>query len=229
MAIHGDNTVASRNELFNLISLAKTKGVRDVIRLEGKKLDLTVLIQATSSQSLFGTDRLVIIEDLFSRPQSQTKKQLLGYLKTIHSNTFSPDIFIWDKKLLTPTELKSIGNPQNHPYKLSKYLFAFLDSLKPGNSRTSLQLLHQTLDSEAPELIVFLLARQLHLLIQVKSQARLRLAPWQINKLKSQAASFSLNQLLKFHHTLLTLDTRAKTGQNLLELSSELDILIVNL
>lgn len=227
--LHGDNTVASRNQLNALITQHKSRGVKDTIRLDGKTITPTDLIQALETQSLFGTDRLVIIEDLLTRPKSKTKTDLAAYLKTISSQPNIPSIIIWEQKPLTTPQLKSLGNPPHQVYKLSKKLWNFLDSLKPQNSKQSLQLLHQTLDQEAPEMVFAMLVRQVRLLIQTKDNTKLKIAPWQINKLKNQASHFSLQQLLNLHKQLLTLDHQTKTGQNLLTLSSSLDILVTNL
>ena len=73
IVIHGDNLVASRNRLVELIDQAKSQS-QEIVQLNGDKITSTELLQALESQSLFGTDRLVVIERLFSRVKSKRKR-----------------------------------------------------------------------------------------------------------------------------------------------------------
>ena len=61
--LHGDNIEASRLELTSIITKGKDKEIRT---LDGKHLDENALIQAMESNSLFGINILVVIENLFT-------------------------------------------------------------------------------------------------------------------------------------------------------------------
>jgi len=229
LVLHGDNQVSSRHQLNQLLSEAKHKGVKDVIRLEGKILTQTDLIQALETTSLFGTDRLIIIESLFTRPKSKAKDQLTSYLKTIVTNTNIPQTILWENKTLTKTQLKSIGNPKDLCFPISKVLFKFLDALAPGKPQSNLKWFQQAKSQEPPELIFAMLIRQVRLLIQVKDRATSKLAPWQAQKLSRQASLFSPQKLLALHQQLLNLDHDNKTGHNLSPLGDTLDIVLATL
>lgn len=224
--LHGDSQVASRRQLNILIDKAKQQGVRDIIRLEGVSTSLTDLIQATETVSFFGTEKLVIVENLFSRPKSKLKDELIHRLKNVSPDSIS--IILWEPKLLTASQLKMLPNFQNQIFKISKVLFKFLESLSPGNSKSSLNFLHLALLQEESEMIFAMLIRQVRMLIQAQDNA-LKLPGWQLSKFKHQASAYTKPQLLKLHRQLLQLDQAQKTGQTLLSVADTLDIIIANL
>jgi hypothetical protein len=220
--IDGDNHTASREALFKL---KQTKNV-EIVELEGKKITLTDLIQNLEANSLFSLPKLVIIERLHSRQQSAAKKELLTYLKTYQGDAH---VILWEDKTLTPTQAKAV-NPKNHlQHKLSKSLFAFLDSLGSGNIKNTLSLLESSLKQDPAELVFFMIIRQVRLLLQAKTSSNLSMAPWQANKLKTQSGKFSLQKLQTLHHNLLQIDYDIKTGNTLLPLPQLLDNLVIKL
>jgi len=227
--LHGDNTVASRNQLVTLIQAAKQKGIRDIVRLDGKKITTTDLIQATQSASLFGNDRLVVIEQLFARPKSVQKDDLLSYLVDVQTDPHLADIIIWEEKLLTKTQTKKFISAKIQEFKTTKLMFKFLESIRPDAAKQNLELLTKTKQNEDPEFIFVMLIRQIRLLLQVKGQGSLKMAPWQLARLRSQANLFNLSDLIKLHQKLLDLDHALKTSHNSLSLSSALDILIATI
>jgi len=224
--LHGDNQVASRQKLNELIKAQKSAGIDDIVRLDGAKIDQNQLVQEAASVGLFGPNRLVVIEGLFSRPKSQQKKTLLEYLH--HSLTILPPLIVWEPKTLTKTVVKNFTSVQIQEFKLTKTLFTFLDSLYPGNSSESFRLLEKTRQHEADELIFFMLIRQIRLLIQVKDQVA-KLPPWQNQKLTRQANLFPSQKLIEAHHQLLEIDRLIKTGKTHLPLSAHLDLLLAKL
>lgn len=110
-------------------------------------------------------------------------------------------------------------------FPLPQKIWSFLDSFYPGNVRTLGVLLHEVLASEAPELLVALLARHLHDIAIIKKDASLlNYQPWRIGKLKKQADKFSKSELAEVIAKLADADFAAKTGRS--DLVSELDLLI---
>lgn len=220
--LHGDNIVASRNRLKELSDEARLKKL-ELIRLDGQTLNQDELIQALESSSLFGQERLVIIEKL-----SPAIK--IDYLFQ-HADK---QIIVWEPKALTSAvlkKLKTIKNVNLQLFKTPAVIFKFLDSIKPGNNQSMLNLFHQCLEKDSVEMIFYMLCRRFSQLIQALDQNGVHLqgAPWQIGKLKSQAKNFSLKSLLHLQQQLLSIDANIKAGRNIIPLSSQLDLLLLNI
>ena len=222
--LHGENIVASRKKLTN--ELEKFSGEK--IRFEGDKLTLTELKQALESQSLFGHDRLIIIDNFFSRRTSQEKEALFNYLKKEQPE----NLIFWEGKTIDGRKLVSFPMAKKEIFKLSSFIFKFLDSLSPKNLRNSLNFLHQSIDQESPEMVFYMLARQIRLLIMAKNLGKkglVRMAPWQQAKLFRQAEKFELDQLLAIHRQLLEIDYQQKPGRSAISLNFTIDLLIASL
>lgn len=209
---HGDNYVLSRRALNQ--SLTKTPE-----RLDAKNLTEERLTQALESNPMFQIPKIFVIENLLSLPHSQTKENLI---KIVINNSAS-EIYLWEKKALSPTLKKQFVKAVIKEFKLPASLFNFLDDLTLAN-------FHLALINNPAELIFYLLHRRISQLIQGKDDPNsLKGAPWQIAKLKNQAKKYSLDQLLNFHHQLLTLDEQLKTSQGILSLAGCLDLLLLEL
>lgn len=220
LIIHGDNPVGSRDLLNQKIFDYKQKGVKDIVRLDGKKVSLNQIIQSIESQSLFGTDRLVIIENLITRPKSNDKDKIISYLK----NPDISEIIIWESKKLTKTQIKPFKFAKNQEFKTLSTIFSFLDSLG-GNKK---QIAHKYLESistNSPGSIFYMLSRQIRLIIQTLDP-EIKIAPWQKSKLTSQLKKIGIEKTLWIHHQLLQIDERIKTGQSPIGLEGELELLI---
>lgn len=225
---HGDNQVASRKKLTDLIAQAKREK-KEVIALNGLKVNLTQVLSALESSSLFGQEKLVVIENLFSRPKSKEKEVIIKYLK---KKSVVPEMIFWEKKTIPGTTLRWLPkNWQIQLFKTSAIIFRFLDSLRPGNTKQMLTLLKESIEKDSPEMIFYMLARQIRLLILAKDSGRRGLfgAPWQINKLLNQANYFTLEQLINLYQKLLAIDIDIKTGRSFMPLDWHLDLLTASL
>lgn len=222
--IHGQNLVLSRKFLTEKIK--EFSG--EIIRLDGEKIDLTELKQTLESGSLFGKDKLIIVENLFSRRPSIIKDELIEYCRLSHPT----NLIIWEGKEIDGRKLRSIP-PQNvNHFALNKVIFKFLDSISPGNQKVTLNFYHQCLPQDPPELIFYLLSQRIRDLIIIKDlgeEGIARLAPWQKKKLAYQAKRFTLEQLSALYRELLRIDWEQKTGRAPLDLSSQLDLLLASL
>jgi len=242
LLLHGDNQTQSRNELTSIVVQAK-KDKKEIIRFTGKDLTLESLTQALEGQSLFGQDRLVVIEEFLSQPKSKRKEEVIAYLTSLASSTpvlsqdTTPgvgcpkiDLVFWEKKTLTPAVLRKLPFIQKTKvFKIPRLVFKLVESLSPGNQKQSLSLLYQLLKNGSVELAFYMIARQIRLLIQAKDNVLPKMAPWMLGKLKSQAAKFkSTNQLINLHQQLLEIDRAIKTGATPMDLAWHLDIFIVN-
>lgn len=223
--IHGENITASRDKLVELITQTKDKN-KSIERLEVKKVNPGILESKLVKQDLFGTEIILIIEELHSLPRSKQKEALIELIAKSEV-----EVILWEKRKLTPTMLKKFPQAKNVEFKLSNALFNWLDSLGGNgkNKKQQLTTFHQTLKTEDPHLCLIMLARQIRMLIQVKESGTMAGSPWMVQKIKKQSQSFELKQLLKIHHQLLRIDLGQKTSTNTLELDQELDLLLLSM
>lgn len=223
--IHGENTVNSREKLINLLDLAKSHK-QEVIRVEAKDLSESALEEILGASDLFGTKKTIVIEGLHSLPKSAKQKALIKMIASSDLHT----IILWEKRSLTKTMLKPFAKAEVFEFKISKTLFAWLDTLgKQGNETKKLQLLHDALNSDGDYFCFIMLIRQVRLLIQAKSGTKIAGAPFMITKLKTQADNFSQSELLNLYKEILKMDYAQKTSKSLLSLNQWLDLLSIKL
>jgi len=224
LILHGENTVLSRQKLTNLSQHFQG----EVLRLEGEKINLTDLKQAIESNTLFGQARLLIIENLFVRRPSKEKEELLKYLKEEKPK----NLIIWERRTIDGRSLISFKFAQIERFAIPAIIFKFLDSLSPQNKSQSLYFLHQCLYQEPPEVIFYMLSRRVGDLIlaaDLGEKGLEKMASWQKNKLIHQAKQFNLKKLIFLYRQLLKIDWHQKTGQTIMPLTSQLDLLIASL
>lgn len=230
LILHGENIVASRKTLYEKIASFKEKGVDEIIVLDGIKLTLTEVKQALESTSLLGQARLVVIENLFSSPKNKEQSEIISYLEKVDKET---PLILWEQKDLSRTILKKLAQRATiELFKIPPLIFKFLDSISPQNKKNTLILLHQSLKTDSPEIVFYMLCRQARFLIIARDLGRKGLSSlpsWQQAKFLRQAEKFTLEQLLNFHKKLLKIDYEQKTGRASLPLSSQLDLLIADL
>ncbi|MDP9310151.1 MAG: DNA polymerase III subunit delta [Chloroflexota bacterium] len=104
-------------------------------------------------------------------------------------------------------------------------VFAFVDALAARQLGPALALLRSLLaDGEAPLKLLFMIGRQVRLLLQVKAcadqrmrpdaiAAELKQPPFVVRKAVDQAGRFSATALVQLHDRLLELDHWSKTGR----------------
>lgn len=230
LVLHGDNSVQSRHTLGQLLAEARQAN-KVVVRLEAKKLTLADLQETLRSESLFGDEKLVVVEELHSLPTSNRKKELIEAVAESAQNQGSTTVIVWEKRPLTATMLKKLGSSDVQEFKLSKSLFAWLDSLNghKRNLSAQLKLFHDAIAQEGEYLCFLMLARQTRMLLSAADGGEIKGPPFMIGKLTKQAQSFTLDQLWRLHQQLLEIDYRQKTSASPLDLTQELDLLLVNL
>ncbi len=220
--IHGNNAVATRNQLQLLRSKYK-----EVISLEGKKVTLTDILQALETATFDGETRLVIVENLLS---VKTKHDdIIDYLL---KNDFKNDLLIWEEKENKGKDLASLAKKAKIiELNLPTLLFKFLDSLVP-KSQNVLALYHELADKESPELIFFMLKRQLRsLLLSAFAKAEkpsdfAKVLPWQMAKLAKQASFFTRAQLEQIYGQLLKIEYEVKSGLTALALENKVKLFL---
>lgn len=223
--IHGENIVKSRDQLFDYIHSAK-KDNSEIIRLEAKSISVADLETTLGASDLFDTKKLIVLEGLHSLPRSTKKNELISLLESeqIHS------VVLWEKRTLTKTMLKKFPNATVSEHKISKPLFAWLETLGTSTAtQKKLHMLHEAYDVDGPFFCFIMLIRQNRLLLQAKSGGVIAGPPFMKAKLQKQATYFSFDNLISLHKKLLQIDQEQKTSKNLLSLEQQLDLLTVSL
>lgn len=219
--LHGDQTTSSRNKLIQLINLHQQQG-REVTRLLAKDLTVAELEHHLGATSLFGQTPLIVIEELHSLPTSQRKKELINLIAQHRG-----ELILWEKRLLTPTMIKKLGQPQVQEFKTSSAIFKWLDLISPkANKKTLIDALHQAIEQDGDHYCLMMLTRQIRLLITAAENQPIAGPPFVQQKLIRQAQSFTLQQLLTLHHKLLDIDLASKSSSSL-TLTQQLDLLML--
>jgi hypothetical protein len=224
---HGTDTTASRN-FFIEEKLKYTEKTT----LEATTKDLTDIMQALSGGGLFDKTQTLFLEGFITEKKSSKEIiAIAAYLNQEQTNS----IFLWEPKELTAKELKLFPQATIKAFSIPKTVFLFLENVLPQNSTKLLQLYHQILTHDDAHYVLFMLSRQIRILLALKSEGNeqisevKRLAPWQAGKLKKQSLAFSQEQLILLHKKLFQLDLNQKTGGLILPLEKELDFLLITL
>lgn len=232
---HGDNIEASRRFFIEAIAKLKTGGINEIVRLNGAEIVQSDLIQSLESQSLFGGDRVVVIEGLFSRRISKEKDTLLNYIVSqLAIRNSQSAILLWDGKKLTAAGLKKFaGNKEVEikEFKISSLLYKFLDQIIPENGRAASATFNNLIIEEPAELAFYLLVKRLTELILENSSSESGgdYDDWRRQKLIDQASKWTGKGLTNFHRKLTEIDEAVKTGSTPSGLPSHLDIALLNL
>ena len=226
MILHGENNLLSRQKLNQEIDNFKLKTQGEILRYDGQNINLIDLKQSLESPSLLGDNYLIVLENLFSGRTSKEKQKILDYLK----KSLPKNLIIWEGKKIDGRILTSFKG-QNLRFDLDPVIFLFLDSLTPGNAKNSLSLLHQCLTQDSPEIIFFMLQRQIKYLIiaaDLGQKGLTMMDSWRAQKLSQQAKKFTLVRLMKIYRQLLKIEAEQKTGRTPFNLASQLDLLIAS-
>lgn len=223
--IHGNSISQSRNHLYS--EIAKHHG-SEIIRLDGAKISLEALKQALESGSLFGQDKFIIIEGLFSSLASKRKLELLGYLKSQNAD----NLIIWEGKSIDGRSLAPFSKHKIYEYKIPAVIFKFLDSFSPKTKTQCVAFFRQAANVDPPESILFMLLRRVWELIIIsdsETATQLKLPSWRLNGLKSQASGFKAINIPPVLQELVNIEYNQKSGQSLLSLRSELELFIATI
>lgn len=222
--IHGENHFSSRQTLDQI---KKSQSGENLEIIDASSLSLTKFIQMVEGGSLFGEGKVIIIENLLSQ-KIKENGQIFKYLRKMPPEV---NCTLWEPKEISKTTLANFPKAKILLFKLEKQIFNFLESLKPGNSGKSLALFHLALKSDEPEMIFFMIVRQVRRLLLIKTQSSFldSISPWQEKKIRFQAESFTVNQLEKAYHDLLSIDYSIKSGQSAMDLTGRLDMFLITL
>ena len=228
--LHGEDTVKSRLELEKL---KNQKSSHEIVNLNGSKLELTELLQAFEAKSLFGQDRLVVIENFFTeKRKGKEQDKIVEYLKALDQEI---ELIIWEGKELNRSSFRLFPQAEIKIFKLDPALFRFLETLKPGDQKKMVESFRQALVQEDVNLLFHMLIRQFRLLLFVKDGQKKgleefdRMADWQKAKVGQQAKYFTNDELSAIYHRLLEIDYREKSGLAPQLLTQTLELFLVKL
>ncbi len=158
-------------------------------RFDNKNIDFEKLNQFINSQSLFGSDKVLILDN----PFFLVKANLDKLQKIILSNK-DIDIIIWQERSLKPTENSIFGKASVSKFSLDKKLFTCLNALRPGNIHAFCALYQETIIQEPFELFFFWLKNN-------------------IRKNLSTYSKFPEDKLKETYLSLVNFEYKYKTGQ----------------
>jgi len=225
--LHGENIMASRNALTSLKSQSADREIR---QLDGNGLDVTMLTQALESAGLFGTEVLIVIENLLSKSEKKGKTYD-ELIEVLIKNENTAQVILWEGKEITPTVIKRLGSRIDvRLHKTPKVIFQLLDGLRPHGGVSLLPLLQETLQTDAAELFFAMLVKRTRQLIMLKDNvAPEGLQGWQAGRLTSQTKSFTMDRLLTMEKRLLEIDISTKTGTSPFPLAQQLELFFVDM
>lgn len=203
--LHGDDTAKSYDRLTKFIDTAKARSWEIVTN------------EFPNTPSLFGAERLIVYRDY----KLLTKQDVKNF------DRFDGTLVIYHEGVIPLTFLKSLPKDTKiESFELPKILFTFLESFYPGNSKRSIQLLHQLVKTDAVELVFFMLCRHIRDLYWITIDPTSSQFPsWRAGKLKTQASKFTVGQLQRLISLFSDIDISVKTSKT--DLLTSLDFLIV--
>lgn len=226
---HGELIEASRKELTTLKE--KYRG-GEVVSLEGKSLTAADLIQATESGSLFGNNRLVVVENLFSRRLKKKTQDFEEFTQLISRLSREAEIVFWEEKEQPKTILGLFPKSADIAlFRPERMIFTFVESLKSGNTEIMLDNFHLAIKKDVPELIFTMIIRQFRYLLMVKELKKevKELTPWQLTKFMRQAEYFTLEKLIDLYRKILEIDVKIKSGETPFSLTQEIRLFLMEI
>jgi len=224
--LHGENIQQSRNRFMQLKQSHQGFEIR---MLDGKRTDETVILQAVESTSLFGEKILVLIENLFSS-LGRKQKMVKTYATLLQHIGNTHDVILWEEKEMGKTVLSEFPNATVQSFPLPKILFEFLDAIKPTNENSVIRLYTTLIETEAPELIFYMITMRIRQLMQAKDGIiPERFSSWQYGRLTNQARLFTMEQLLIMHKNLLSIEYSIKSGTTPLTLTQHIKHFLIEI
>lgn len=221
--LHGDDVTSSRNYISELA------GKKQSLILDGKNIPFTQIDEHLSSKSLFGDEKIVILENLLSK--NKKKKEILKQIENLNSPF---DIILWEDTKLTPATINLLKKAETKAFLLPQYYFQFLDSFAPGNPQKIYALYHQLLQTMTAEQIFYSLVKRLRqlLILQMgnvkESKETASMQDWQLSKLHNQLSKWRDTNLFNVFQNLQDAEIKVKSGGLPLGLSKHLDTLILS-
>lgn len=225
--IHGEDISGSRKFFSEL-----KENQKSLKSFEGDKISLTELTQVLEGNDLFDDSPAIFIEHFFSKKKTgDEKKSILDFITSKHNAT----VVFWEQKEITKKDFGKYPMIKSQQFDLPKILFKFLDSILPNNGREAIELFHETISFQPPELVFFMMIRKFRLLLGILDRSLEAIDEihfmqgWQSNKLQNQATKFGEEKLLQIYAKLFAIEKSIKTGTNPTPLTSLIDFLLLEI
>lgn len=199
---HGDDQNQSRQAFNQALDQKKDY---DILRVDYKEVNLDIVNGFINSQSLFSTPRTIAFSNFFSIP-----KPILDKLVKIIESNPNFDIYIWQDKSLTPTQVKTFPKSITKYFPLDKIIFQCLNNLRPNNLSRFIPLYHRVIQEQPFDLFLFF----------TKLNLRKQLTTY---------SKFSQESLKKSYLQTIELDFQNKTGQLVISKEIALERIFINL
>lgn len=188
--IHGDNTDKAYARYSQIVDSVKARNW-EVVRHSPETSKLSDTLQA---QSLFGGERMILIENL-----GKVKKSEWKWLRDSHKS-FEGNVLLYHTGSVTAAFLKELPKElSKEEFAFPKLIWSFLDAFYPRNNRIVLKLFHELIKTEAPELVFTLLSSRLRDLAWIALGNGPNYPSWRISKLKGQLKRWQSNSLVSSH------------------------------
>lgn len=216
--IHGQDTTASRNRFKKIVQAVRARGWE----VSGVILGKLSLEEQLTTNSLFSGESLFVIDNI-----KKLAKKDLEWVSKNHQG-YEGNLLSWYEGDIPAMGLKMWPKEARvEKFDLPKELFVFLESLYPGNSRSSLKLFHSLLGHEHEQFIFIMVARHFRDLYWVtQDKDSMGAPPWRAGKLERQAERFTVGQIKKVINLLAACDIATKTSKQ--SLIQSLDLIIVS-
>jgi len=199
---HGDDQYASRSAFNQQIDQQSGK---DIFRLDSKTTNLDLVNNFLNSPSLFASQKILVIANLFSIP-----KPILDKIIKLIKDDFQNDIYIWQDKTLTPTQTKIFSKAKISHFPVNKVLFSCLNQIRPKNISNFFSLYQKTIQQEPFELFLYF----------IKNNLRKQITNY---------SAFDKKVLKKTYIQLIELDFQSKNGQLVIPKEIALQRILINL
>lgn len=225
LILHGDNQVASRQRLNQVLDESKKKGI-NIININGATVKKPELLTLARSQDLLGATDLLVIENFFANKKAaEIIKEL-----TENQEEVSNSCLFWEGKAVPASKIPKKPFIKVEAFQIPQSIFRVLDLITPGSKQQALKLMQERQVRDNAEFFFIMLIRQVRNLIWVKEDPGSMSSPaWQKGKLKSQAEKFEADDLLALQSKLLEMDYQSKTSKLHENLAASLDMLVASL
>lgn len=224
--IHGKNINLSYNRLKSQISSTPKE---ERVKLSEQNT-LGDLYQAVLTESILDDKKLIVCENFLTSKKIKPDDKLFSLIPR------TKNVIFWEADNLTLDILKKLPKSATVEFfKPEPKSFWFLDSVVP-NSKISLSKLNGLEEKDKGYSLLSSLSSRVLLLVLAKKGLDIKtssvvsgynLQPWQWTKIKSQASSFTMDNLKAFFSGILKADMMIKTGATSLPEETLISLLLI--
>ncbi len=181
-------------------------------------LSLQAIEEQIANPGFFPEKKLFVGKNVFlnqlrvGKMSAKLRKELEFLQKHIGNNDF---LFLEEDSRKAKYYRQFFPKANYLEFKISAYLFTFLDNFRPGKLGQCYQYWQKALIKNPPELVLFMLKRRVRELITLATGTiSSRYQSWQVAKLKQQLASWEPDKLRNLYNSFYNYEKGLKTGIN---------------